>query len=373
MKINLALSIGLLGFLPNAAPAQGEDYRPLPKPLLVIGTEGQTDYEFLGINAAYRLPDGSIVVADRQTSALRIFDSAGRLVRTLGRKGEGPGEFQIASVVSVAGDTIVAFDFAIFRLTTYKTDGTLLGTQPLLNALEGGRAYIEGRLQSGHWAVSTPHSPGWSHGPGVYRDTLRVGIVDRSGTGKVRWVGGYPGATLFAYMPGENKRLWAAGWLFYAPTSLVEVTGDSILVGDTGRPELLLLRSDGQVARRIPLPISAPDLRAYRTAERDKRLAESKDEREKGYIQAAHNVPRPPTYYKGLLVSSTGELWINLYEESFGAPVRYLVLGRNGKPRARVSVPAGSRVINIQTPWVLVVQKDENDIERLGLVRWTPP
>jgi hypothetical protein len=207
----------------------------------------------------------------------------------------------------------------------------------------------------------------------MYRDMLRVGIVDRSASGRVRWTGSYPGASLFAYMPGDKKSQWTVGWLFYAPTSLVEVFGDSVLIGDTGKPELVLLRSDGQLVRRIALPITAPDLRPHRAAERDDRLAEAKAESEKAYIQASYDIPRPPTYYRGFLVSSTGELWITLYEESPGAPVRYLVLGKDGQPRARVSVPPGSRVVSVQAPWVLVVQKDENDIERLGLVRWTPP
>lgn len=355
----------------QAQGAPSSPYLALPAPLLTIGTEGDPDYEFVSIIAALRLPNGAIAVADRQLPAIRVYNEKGRLTGKLGRNGEGPGEFRRISELFVAGDTVTAFDSNLLRLTHYLPSGTLVGTQAVRPA-EAGRVHIAGRLADGRWIVTTPHSPNWNHGPGVYRDTLRVGLLPPSSSGPVRWVGDFPGASLFAYMPGQNKAQWAVGWLFFAPTTLVGSVADTLIVGDTGSPELQYFRPDGRLVRRVTIPLDAPpDLTRHRAAARDEALAQSGANR--GYVQASYEAARPAPHYRDFLVASDGQLWIRLYEELPSGPIRYLILNPAGNIRARVSLPPRAQVISAQPPWVLVVLRDANDVERLGVVKWETP
>jgi hypothetical protein len=364
--------VGLL--VATCAPLQAQrsptPYTPLPAPVLTIGTEGDPDYEFVSITAAFRLPNGAIAVADRQTTSIRIYSDKGLLTGKLGRQGEGPGEFRSISELFVTGDTLTTFDSRLFRLTHYLAGGTLVGTQPVRTA-EDRRVHVTGRLASGRWLVTTPHSPSWTQGPGVYRDTLQVGLLAPAASGPVRWLGSFPGASLFAYMPGENKSQWAVGWLFFAPTSLVELVGDTVVVGDTGVPELKYYRPDGRLLRQVALPIAAPDLSRHRAEARDEALTQQGAN--PGYIQASYEAPRPAPHYRDVLVASDGQLWIRLFEDRPAGLVPYVILDAAGNVRARISLPARSRVLSVQRPWVLVILRDDNDVERLGVVKWSTP
>ncbi len=56
-----------------------------------------------------------------------VLDSAGSLVRTIGNKGEGPGEFLQPAVVEVVADTaLVVSDYSSFRLSLFSTNGVFL-------------------------------------------------------------------------------------------------------------------------------------------------------------------------------------------------------------------------------------------------------
>ncbi|MGQ0734768.1 MAG: 6-bladed beta-propeller [Acidobacteriota bacterium] len=365
-----AIPLGTLTAL-EAQRTPTSAYIPLPPPVLIIGTEGDPDYEFVSIIAALRLPNGEIAVADWQTPTIRVYSERGQLSRKLGRKGEGPGEFEIIGGLLAAHDTLIAFDFSLLRVTRYLASGPLLGTQPVRTTPEDGRVHIAGRLANGRWLVTTPHAPNWNHGPGVYRDTLRVGTVAPSATGSVHWVGNFPGASFFAYMPGQDKAQWSVGWLFFAPTTLVTSVADTIVVGDTGMPELQYFRYDGRLLRRLPLPLGPPpDLSRHRTAARDEDLAQARPYTNTAYLQAMYDVPRPPPRYRDFLVAPGGQVWTRLFEERPSAPTSYLILDATGTIRARVSLPPRSHVLAVQPPWVLVALRDANDVERVGMVRW---
>jgi hypothetical protein len=145
-----------------------------------------------------------------------------------------------------------------------------------------------------------------------------------------------------------------------------------VIVGDTGVSELQYFGPDGKLVRRVTIPLdAAPDLSEHRAAARDEALAQPGAN--KGYVQASHDAARPTPRYRDFLVASNGQLWIRLFEDRPSGPVRYMILNAAGSVRARVSLPARSQIISVQPSWLLIVLRDDNDVERLGVVRWETP
>jgi hypothetical protein len=78
------------------APLYGEFACQLEEDLSVGGNVNDDNYYFpRGIFALNVDGDGNIYVSDFGNIRIQMYDKAGKFVRTLGRKGQGPGEFQM--------------------------------------------------------------------------------------------------------------------------------------------------------------------------------------------------------------------------------------------------------------------------------------
>lgn len=87
--------------------------------------DGEDEYMFGQISELVALPDGSALVFDQQAVALRIYGSDGRVVRSLGRRGSGPGEYQAANGVTVLPDGRIAiWDPRNGRIQFFGADGS---------------------------------------------------------------------------------------------------------------------------------------------------------------------------------------------------------------------------------------------------------
>jgi hypothetical protein len=72
---------------------------------LIIGTvSGPEEMTFGNIRDIEVNSDGEIYVLDTSVGTVRIFDSSGEYVRSLGRLGEGPAEFRSPTQMTLARD-----------------------------------------------------------------------------------------------------------------------------------------------------------------------------------------------------------------------------------------------------------------------------
>jgi len=75
---------------------------------------------------------GRIYVADYGQAQVTVFDNNGRYLRTIGRRGSGPGEFQNPMQIAVGpGDTLLVFDIGLRRLSKFAPDGAYVGQEVL--------------------------------------------------------------------------------------------------------------------------------------------------------------------------------------------------------------------------------------------------
>lgn len=66
-----------------------------PEELWRLGGDTESDDEFFGVIGAVEVDqDGNVFLLDRQLAEVKVFDSQGAYIRTIGREGEGPGEFR---------------------------------------------------------------------------------------------------------------------------------------------------------------------------------------------------------------------------------------------------------------------------------------
>lgn len=123
------MRILLLACLAANAAAQS---RPPIRLILEHTIDERTGVSFGAIQRLELGPDGSVVAVDGSNGVIYRFTPAGRLRDSLGHKGQGPGEFQIASGLGVGPEGEIAItDLRNRRLTFWEADGKLRGSAQL--------------------------------------------------------------------------------------------------------------------------------------------------------------------------------------------------------------------------------------------------
>ena len=121
---------------------------------LVIGTEdGDFNYLF-GTRAPHVSVDsvGRVFVADPTNLRVQVYDANGTYVRTIGRSGEGPGEFAFPYATAVAGPFLYVSDTQRSRLSRWSLDGVLDWDRPV-NVFPGYLIPPVVGLNDGTWLI----------------------------------------------------------------------------------------------------------------------------------------------------------------------------------------------------------------------------
>ncbi len=94
---------------------------------------GDSCYMIGSIVAAEALPDGNVILFDRSTGLISIFDENSEFVSSFGGLGEAPGEFSLPGAMTVLNDGRVAvFDWMGREVCFFSTEGEYLGCRPNL-------------------------------------------------------------------------------------------------------------------------------------------------------------------------------------------------------------------------------------------------
>ncbi len=108
----------------------------LAEDLSIGGPKAEGEHVFGRILTFVVDEEGSIYVLDQKDSHIKAFDGSGRYLRTIGRKGQGPGELFMPMTLSLNRTT---GDLAVLqlsrRISYFKTDGTFLRQQPLKDVM----------------------------------------------------------------------------------------------------------------------------------------------------------------------------------------------------------------------------------------------
>ena len=138
LAITLAVAAAVLGCQPKRQPATesvGTEGAGAPRQFTLvedvrIGSQSDPDIGFTSVGGVVVGPDRRMYVSERQDLQMRIYDAAGKLERVVGRRGQGPGEFQWMSHLGLLGDTVWVMDHHNARITLFNRDGDLIETMP---------------------------------------------------------------------------------------------------------------------------------------------------------------------------------------------------------------------------------------------------
>ncbi len=141
----------------DPAPPAGTAVKAVIRPELTIGGgAGSADAALLQPTDLTVDDAGNIYVLDQKAGMIKAYDRDGKLLRTIGRKGQGPGEFQKPRDIGLTprGELMVS-DTLSRRISFFSTDGRLLKEIPagkmwLLNRVEQDR---EGNIYGSHTIV----------------------------------------------------------------------------------------------------------------------------------------------------------------------------------------------------------------------------
>lgn len=135
-----------------------------PEPIVVIGDDNEDERYLLGeLSHAFFLHDGRIVIGDRTDMSIRIYSRDGEFEAQVGRKGEGPGEFQQHLAMGRTHDGgFWVFDSGLGRVTIYDIAGAVVETRlanvnsiHIENPRLAGFPYATGLLRSGEFIFHT--------------------------------------------------------------------------------------------------------------------------------------------------------------------------------------------------------------------------
>ncbi|HEX2167148.1 MAG TPA: 6-bladed beta-propeller [Longimicrobiales bacterium] len=345
------------------------------RPELVIGTRGgPATSTFSNITNAFRLADGTIVVGDMDSRQIRMFDSDGAHMRTIGREGGGPGEFRSLWRVWRESDRILGLDGS-GRIHAFRFDGEYLETaQPLVSS-SGARIRPHGFLANG-----VPIGSFLELAPDVPTGrSLAAGTLVKVMAGDIVPLARYPSHVVIKH-PGQRPT-----HLVYGPEAVVGVLPDRVCIGYPRAYEFHCFDEGGRL-RTITRRENWPS-RTVTEGDREIYFAgidqANPGERGASYRQQVRETTdfasELPAYGRFVVASETGELWIGpmipqdqtlgLLNVTSDEPTRWSVFSPDGLWLSEIVLPGRFHLTDAGSNYVLGVSRDEFDIERIVMFR----
>jgi hypothetical protein len=349
---------------PGPVWGSAEGWELSDAPIVQIGErEGDEAYQFVALWDAVRTPNGRYVAADDAAKELRVFDSLGQHLRTIGGDGEGPGEFRAVWMVGAyRGDSIYAFDYGLMRTSIFAADGTF--GRAVRNPVPGNY-WMTGVLEDGSFLLQNPGEGRPQGPPGLKWDTAAVVVVSPDGD-RVDTLGSFPNRqillesnglqAMYHFQDAAKGNAWAEGFFF----------------GTSDHDEVRFYNRRGELERiirrgREAQPVTEEMKEEYRIGFLDYMA------REQGVEAASRAAPMLDVavyaeelpFFGEVLLDSDGYLWVQDYSTPFFLNPNWSVFHPSGQWLGEVQMPSGLRVTDIGKDYVLGVRMDEVGVQYL--------
>lgn len=337
-------------------------------PALQIGSEEPGPYQFSFVAAGVLLPDGNIAVTELGTNEVRLFSPDGGHLRTLGRRGRGPGEFQLLSgLFAPLGDSLVTHDQVLRQATLLPMTG---GTARVIGNPLPGNLFAFGAMSEGQLLL---YNPGSGYRPGVAAglqwDTTDVVLVElATGTGRV--IARKPSRQQFVEPDGNTRPLAPAHGTIQAASR------DGFYWATSDRYEIQHFTVAGQLDRIIrrpvtPRPVTPVMIEEWIAANLDlvrQREGEAAVEPYRSRLTGGTHGDQVPLFEQAL-VDQDQRLWVGeaAWPRLDGTPLHWSVFSPDGRWLSDVTMPPGFRPLDVRDDRMLGVWSDANGVPHVQL------
>ncbi len=316
---------------------------------------------------ATRLANGSLLVADRTENAIRVIDAAGKLVRTVGRAGDGPGEFQ--SMIWAGGcgvDSMLVWDLRRRQASMIGPSGAVArqfavpagdtAQSPFRFACSPGRtmAYLSGPRPV---RVATPIG-----NPNIVSVSASVYRITTEGAVKQR-LGDIPAGEAFSNGRGGVPRPLGRA-------STVAAVGNDVIIGSADSATVTIVRNDGTRSQvHIPVLVRAPTRDEFDAAIQATAAMVPAQMRQTMITQlSAIPMPERLPPISALFGDPDGLLWVQT--SPAGAKViEFTVMQASGRVVAKAQIPLPLTILEIGRDYVLGSYSDANDEMHVAVYR----
>jgi hypothetical protein len=368
-----AFAIACLSSGATRADAQLPEWLVEADPAIVIGPDAGAHGEFAFILSAARLSDGSVAVVSRGTHDIRVFDARGRHLRTHGRKGAGPGEYDQPSYVGRSGDTLFIYDGSFRRVTAVHAITGVHQTRMMPPDSGGVSVHPVVRLGDGTLLTASIPVSSMRRPDGLRRGDITLVTIGGGAAPTRVDLGRFPWLTSLARNPGNGERAMSVGHCDFGPALHFTRSGDLLVIGDGAEPRLQYLRANGTRVVDVALPLErrAFDPKAVAAA-RDKLLSISAERIHESIIHEhePRYLPEAQPYFRELREGPDGEVWVERFRVDRFASAEFIVVGADRKPRARLTLPPGLRPLEVGRDYLLGIVTDEDGVENVVLHRY---
>ncbi len=347
------------------------------EPILSVGDqEDDENAWFSSIRGVARLSDGSVAVVDRTGGEVRIFDETGTHLRSMGRHGEGPGEFNDPWKIWVLpGDTLWVGDYRPWRYNVFAANGewaravTMDPVYP--NPSRGGGVLDNGSSinTTDTWSTMerldfTEHDSVMAevHGP----DGRRLGIL----------------AGLAGRRMGETRASTAVNLrlsVVFAASAFVDAGGSTIALAE-GRDTQVRLLDERLRLRRIVRwsdpgrEVAAADVRAWREDHIASRGGRDSPNWSEGFDDALVDPERPAAdvfpAMSAVMLGRDWRVWVLPYRRPRAEAPRWLAFEPGGEFLCHLGIDhAGLNPYEIGTDYLLGVHTDELGVQVVRMYR----
>ena len=361
-------------------------------PAVAIGSGVDPEVPLVRVASVVPLEEGRVAVVMREH--VQVFNADGSLAATLGRQGQGPGEFSApASVVPIGGDSLAVWDQNRRRVSVFTGDGRFVRELDLSELVPLSPMAAPSLDVLTAYTYLLPSASGslilfgvGMTGPGTGVRRIEVPTYRISTTGELlATMGPFPGEETFNFGAGQ-------GGVFPYPFSANTVgaaAGEALAVGTAEATEFRVYDAAGRLERIVRWPdhdrtVAGPFLTDW-TDFVDDWLAKRPAQQASAIREMMERIPRAERFpaYDGLISSDDGDIWVAEYAGEYtslypprnlGPPARrWLVFDREGLLIATVQTPEGFQPHAVRNGLVWGVHTDELNVESVQAYRIQRP
>lgn len=360
----------------NSAPMWGVTAAPIA----TIGGDDEA-VDLTSSQVGTLLPDGRLVAASMQPAQVYVFNPDGTQQGTLGRSGEGPGEYRFLSrLLALGGDSVLGYDLFSRRGMLFDADGESLGFVEFPMTGVPIPPLLTGRLADGTWMfqVTNPMEEPPEGTSGIYRLPTPV-LTWREGAEVYDTVFSSLGPMLIqgTVSMGTESMTMGRGVGFGANSF---VDGSQDVIWSTTGEQFVIDGHDAtgalQRSIRVNLPvrqISEGDKEAYREVLREalRRVASmAPPELIQSEIDKVDEMPFAPQHpaIGQMLVDRQGRVWATINTPLVDSVAVWGVFDPDGTLLGRLTLPAGNLYAASDDRIVVRIEDKETGLVRLEVL-----